>query len=1009
MQEISRYLIDSNGDLLKFGSTTRFNRVLYGGHDKDKENYGKFFTFAGDAPIFMGAASDCLKNNWCYQAKCGVLKSGLAMTPGVTFGTPDKYSRYFHEATDIFTTYHHGYMSYKVGHFSSYFPEAEAKIEVYPLQKDDGYLVYYDIIADSQVNFGAVLGGMTDYIGRFDPHDSLNRDPELSDCNESCAEVCDFYGRIFRKSPDAEIITGNNFGAKLIADGAEAYTESSLSMAFVEHPGPKAVLKFSKQLMPGEYLKGYIVVLYNSTPEILKSYLDNDPRENIICEIKKKSSGIVMHSPDKRLDSTVIDQQIALDAAYHNPTFFHGAIGYHAPFLGWRGWYGGTLANWSERVRAATRAHLATQIPVKGKEEIWYDGADRPDLDHEGTQYHHLKNSHGKLTAMLYMEDIYDMQQVATDMILHYLERSKDLELGEEIFDSMSKMLAWEERIFDFDSDGLYQSFLNTWISDGHVYNGGGCTQSSAYNYRANTVMAKLGRKLGKDVTVFEQRAAKIAKAVNEKLYLEDAEVYAEYVDTVGNKLIHPAPELSTIYLVSESGFASPERMASSLKYTEKNIRSIQTCNRKGRIAYSSAWLPKKYSTCGLFPAENAALALAYFKNFRKAEGLQILDGLLDAFALSLSPGGISHVLTAHASNDYGDWDFTDVTSSYLRMIVEGLWGVGYKRLDDLIEIAPQLPETWNTAELELSDLAIKYHNDNGNFILKISTELTEVKKISIPGKIKLVNISDKKCRIENISVAGIPVTEIFWHGIGALEIAYKLIESSCNDSIKLQIGIPERPAAEKVPSCFENIDISNFFNAEITEVFNQKFMSPRPQGYSIGARINGRYAWEWNQFGHNELIISDTALRNAPDGIFKIDSNWSFPTPAAGANCLCVSVWDNFPTTMEIPLNGKATELVLFVFGATNAMQSYVENARVSVAYQDNSKSVCKLVAPLNFDDFLVAPVQQQFETFYWANGNHGTVIRVKLDKSKELKNFRIEGIANEVILGLLGAALIR
>ena len=75
MQEISRYSIDSNGDLLKFGSTTRFNRVLYGGHDKDKENYGKFFTFAGDAPIFMGAASDCLKNNWCYQAKCGVLKS----------------------------------------------------------------------------------------------------------------------------------------------------------------------------------------------------------------------------------------------------------------------------------------------------------------------------------------------------------------------------------------------------------------------------------------------------------------------------------------------------------------------------------------------------------------------------------------------------------------------------------------------------------------------------------------------------------------------------------------------------------------------------------------------------------------------------------------------------------------------------------------------------------------------------------------------------------------------
>ena len=1009
MEKLARYNIDDNGDLCKFGSLTRFNRVLYGGHSRDEENYGKFFTFAGDSPIFMGAASDCLKNNWCYQAKRGVLKSGLFLTPGVPFCDPDKYSRYFHESDDIVTTWHHGYMSYQVGHYSDYFPEAETKIEIYPLQKDDGYLVYYDIIADAQVNFGAVLGGMTDYIGRFDPPDSTVRDPNLSDCDDSLAEICGFYGRISRKNPDAEIIAGNNFGAAITVDGAGAFTENSLSMAFAEHDGTKSVLKMTRQLMPGERLKGYIVVLCNSTPEILKNYLENDPRQEIIREIRKKSSGIIMSTPDKRLDSTVIDQQIALDAAYHTPTFFHGAIGYHAPFLGWRGWYGGILANWNDRVRSATRAHLATQVPVNGEEKVWYDGADRPDLDHEGTQYHHIQNSHGKLTAMLYKEDIYDMQQVATDMILHYIERSNDLELGREIFDAMSQMLAWEERIFDYNNDGLYQSFLNTWISDGHVYNGGGCTQSSAYNYRANKVMAKLAEKLGFDAEVFKKRAEKIEKAVNEKLYLEKEGVYAEYIDRVGNKLIHPSPELSTIYLASESGFAPIERMASSLRYTEKNIRSIQTFNRKGRISYSSNWLPKKYSTCGLFTAENAALALAYFKNFRKTEGLQILDGLLDAFALSLSPGGISHVLSAHASNDYGDWDFTDVTGTYLRLLVEGLWGVTFKRLDDLIEIAPQLPEKWDKAELKLADLEIKYSSLNNIITLAVSTELAENKKISIPGKINISNVSTPDCQIKNISFAGIPITEILWHGKGTLTISYQLVESSCGPLPELQTKIKERPAAEKVPTAFENITLDKFFNASMTEIFNQKFMSPRPSGYSIGARINGRYAWEWNQFGHNELVVNDDALRNAPDGIFKFGSNWSFPTPAAGYNCACVSIWDNFPTAMEIPLNGKASELVLFVFGATNAMQSYVENARISAIYQDNTESVCQLITPLNFDDFIVPAIQQQFETFYWFKGNHGTVVRLKLDKNRELKKFIIEGVANEVIIALLGAAIIR
>ena len=72
---------------------------------------------------------------------------------------------------------------------------------------------------------------------------------------------------------------------------------------------------------------------------------------------------------------------------------------------------------------------------------------------------------------------------------------------------------------------------------------------------------------------------------------------------------------------------------------------------------------------------------------------MQLLDGLLDVFALSPSPGGIAHVASRLGSNDAGDWDFTDVTSPYLRLLIEGLWGIKYRQLNDEVVIAPQLPD----------------------------------------------------------------------------------------------------------------------------------------------------------------------------------------------------------------------------------------------------------------------------------------------------------------------------
>ncbi len=1012
MMDLMRYSLGDDNTLRRFGSREICNRVLYGGHNHENGDWGRFFTFAGDAPFFMGAASDCLKNNWCYQAKRGVLQSGVALTPGVTLlsndlNSSDSFSRWFHNAGDIISTWHHGWMEYDLTQNSPHFPEVVTNIKIYPLQRHDGFLVHYDVLADSTVVFCAVLGGMTDYIGRFDAQDNPQRNLSDGDFAGNQARILsECSGCINDSGNKNTLLAGCNFSARVIADAAGAALELCPAMSLVEHDGEKSVLKFVKRLAPGERLSGDLVVLLNGTEAELNEYLANDPVPEILTAIADKYAGIKMTTPDERLNSTVMDQLIALDAAYHEPTFFHGAIGYHAPFLGWRGWYAASLAGWNDRVRGASRAHLRTmQKKHELPEKVWYDGADRPDLDHEGTQYSHLENSIGRMNAMLFKDDIYNMQEVAVDMILHYLECSGDLELGTEIFDDLAMHLAWEERIFDR-GDGLYQNFLNTWISDGHSYNGGGCAQSSFYNYAANRAMVKLGRKLGRDVTVFEARAEKIFQAVNDKLWLENAGVFAEYIDTLGNKLVHPSPELSTIYLAGESALASNVQLGKALQFSEKYIRSVITVNRKGRLAYSANWLPKKYSTCGIFPAENAALALAYFKNFRKNEALRIMDGLLDAFALSISPGAIAHVLTAHGGNDLGDWDFTDVSSTYLRMLVEGLWGVNFRKLENRIFIAPQLPDKWENADLTLPDLSIKFQRQAEQESLYIKTDCPEEKVIIIPGHVSIKQLSDKNVTVKDCD--DMPGSMIVWYGRGELTVNYS-VEKEIAAVAELCTRMPERAPAEAVPAGFEHLDISNLFNVKLTEIFQQRYLSPRPEKYSIGVRVNGRYAWEWNHYGHNAVVVQDAALRNAENGIYHLDSGWSFPTPAAGCNALCVSVWDNYPTSAEIALQGQGKELVLFVFGSTNAMQSFVPNARITVSYADNSSSALDLVPPVNFDDMLVPACQQQFENFYWSDGCHGSAVRIKLTAGRELSAVKIEALANEVIIGILGAVLVR
>jgi hypothetical protein len=173
-------------------------------------------------------------------------------------------------------------------------------------------------------------------------------------------------------------------------------------------------------------------------------------------------------------------------------------------------------------------------------------------------------------------------------------------------------------------------------------------------------------------------------------------------------------------------------------------------------------------------------------------------------------------------------------------------------------------------------------------------------------------------------------------------------------------------------------------------------------------ACLDGRFGWDWNQVGKNKVVVDDNNLRSS-GGRYTTTNGIPFNTPGKGPNVACVSIWDNYPEEMSFNLSGKGNELAVFFIGVTNPMQSRVENARFTVEYTDGTKEKVSLINPVNFDDWLVASVQQENATEYFSDFNHGIVQRIPLNPDKELKTLKVRAVANEVIVGILGISIQR
>ena len=155
----------------------------------------------------------------------------------------------------------------------------------------------------------------------------------------------------------------------------------------------------------------------------------------------------------------------------------------------------------------------------------------------------------------------------------------------------------------------------------------------------------------------------------------------------------------------------------------------------------------------------------------------------------------------------------------------------------------------------------------------------------------------------------------------------------------------------------FSTIDLNPYFNDKVTQIFKNKYLSPRPQSPTLQIPWQGIGNWCYPLTDAN---INDSGTRVKAGVENKIYlNNIPFATPSAmdANNILYTSQWDNYPHSATIPLSGNAQYAYLLMAGSTNHQQSQFTNAKIIVTYTDGTTDELPLINPSNW-----YPIEQDY-----------------------------------------------
>jgi len=235
-----------------------------------------------------------------------------------------------------------------------------------------------------------------------------------------------------------------------------------------------------------------------------------------------------------------------------------------------------------------------------------------------------------------------------------------------------------------------------------------------------------------------------------------------------------------------------------------------------------------------------------------------------------------------------------------------------------------------------------------------------------------------------------------------------------------------------------EQVKMDQLFNDSVTNIFKNKYLSPRSPYTTLQIPTQGIGEW---CHPTTTATIDDAGIRNkAQNNVLQTKLGVPFRTPSTGKNIVFTSHWDNFPRVINIPLSGSASHAYLLMAGTTNHMQTHFVNGMINVEYTDGSSDTLELINPENwcpieqdyFENGLAfrlnapRPYRLHLKTGLVSNdlekdlkidgvygrkidGGAALLLDMPLNNTKILRKISVETVANDVIIGLMSVTLQR
>ncbi len=507
-------------------------------------------------------------------------------------------------------------------------------------------------------------------------------------------------------------------------------------------------------------------VLQKEADEFAKS-LGNSPAVDFDTAWKHAEaigSQVKVDTPDAYLNAQVAAANSAIYGLYVNPVFTHGGSQWRCQMPGWRMLDGATAFGWHQLVEDEAKYYIPHMITTS--ELI------KPSANKAGTEEALDSRYYGKGRIDLDQGN-YNFQVQFFEELIRSWRHTGDKQLEAMLLPALELHLERAKECFDPDSDGLYESYINTWPTDSVGYNGGGSVEESAYCYYMHLAAAEMCSRKGDVAGSLRHKAdaAKIKNALHTILWLKKKGHFGAYKEHGGYERVHEDAWLYSQFLPIDLGIANESEAMRALYYTEWGLERVKL-PYGGELCVTSNWVPSIWSVREMYGGDIYHLALSYFRSGQADAGWQLLKGTymesgygdLKPKALygnttnKLSPGGISHPA--------GSIDFSDITSMFGRCVVEGLYGYLPDYPNHTVVFQPAIPTEWPHAAISNPDFKLSFNRqaETDHYEFSLTKAAKMVLRLPVYGQ-QLVKVS-----VNGKSVAS-EIVASYGHGIAIIKL----------------------------------------------------------------------------------------------------------------------------------------------------------------------------------------------------------------------------------------------